>query len=77
MSPELKIEFENNLVNKINSNIYSHKDKNKVRKFVIKIMNNQFPNDSNFELNNEYFVRNNMNNFCNYEFIKNIPNNNF
>jgi hypothetical protein len=77
MSPELKNEFENNLVNKINSNIYSHKDKNKVRKFVMKIMNNQFPNDFYFESNNEYFVRNNMNKFCNYEFNKNISNNNF
>ena len=77
MSPELKNEFENNLINKINSNIYSNKDKNKVRKFVMKIMNSQFPNDFNFELNNEYLVRNNMNNFCNYDFYKNIPNNNF
>ena len=77
MSPDLKNEFENNLVNKINSNIYSYKDKNKVRKFVMKIMNNQFPKDFFFESNNEYFVRNNMNNFCNYEFNKNISNNNF
>ena len=77
MNPKLKNEFENNLVNKINSNIYSHKDKNKVRKFVMKIMNNQFPKDFFFESNNEYFVRNNMNNFCNYEFNKNISNNNF
>lgn len=77
MSPELKNEFENNLVDKINSNIYSHKDKNKVKKFVMKIMNNQQPNNYEFELNNEYFVRNNMNNFCNYDFNNNIPNYNF
>ena len=77
MSPDLKNEFESNLVNKINSNIYSYKDKNKVRKFVMKIMNNQFPNDIYFESNNEFFVRNNMNNFYNYEFNKNISNNNF
>ena len=77
MSPELKNEFENNLVDKINSNIYSHKDKNKVKKFVMKIMNNQQPNNYNFELSNEYFVRNNMSNFCNYDFNNNIPNYNF
>ena len=43
----------------------------------MKILNNQFPNDFNFELNNEYIVRNNMNYFCNSDFYKNIPNNNF
>ena len=77
MNQNLRNEFVNNLINKINSNKYSNKDINKVKKFVMKITNNQFPIDSNFELNKEYFVKNNINLFCNFGFRKNIPNQNF
>ena len=70
MNQKLRNEFENNLINKINSNKYSYKDINKIKKFVMKITNNQYPRDSNFDLKNEYFVKNNINLFCNFGFNK-------
>jgi hypothetical protein len=70
MNQKLRNEFENNLINKINSNKYSYKDISKVKKFVMKITNNQFSRDSNFDLKNEYFVKNNINLFCNFGFNK-------
>ena len=70
MNQKLRNEFENNLINKINSNKYSYKDINKIKKFVMKITNNQYQRDSNFDLKNEYFVKNNINLFCNFGFNK-------
>jgi hypothetical protein len=70
MNQKLRNEFENNLINKINSNKYSYKDISKVKKFVMKITNNQFSRDSNFDLKNEYFIKNNINLFCNFGFNK-------
>ena len=78
MKINLKNEFEIYLKNNINNNVYNHKDKNKVKKFVMKIKNNnKLQNDFNFDLNKEYFVRNNMGNFCNFDFKNNKSNNNF
>ena len=65
MKSNLKNEFELYLINNINNNIYSNKDKHKVRKFVMKLKNNKVQNDFNFD-----YVRNNMSNICNYN-IKN------
>ena len=70
MNPKLRNEFENNLINKIRSKKYSYKDINKFIKFMKKITNNQFPNNFNFELSNEYLKKNNINS----DFRKNIPN---
>ncbi len=70
MKRNLKNEFELYLINNINNNIYSNKDKNKVKKFVMKLKNNKVQNDFNFD-----YVRNNMSNICNYN-IKNNFNNN-
>ena len=70
MKSNLKNEFELYLINNINNNIYSNKDKNKVKKFVMKLKNNKVQNDFNFD-----YVRNNMSNICNYN-IKNNFNNN-
>ena len=70
MNQKLKNEFENNLINKIRSKKYNYKDINKFIKFINKINNNQFPNNFNFELSNEYLKKNNINS----DFRKNIPN---
>ena len=77
MNQKLRNEFEINLINKISSNKYSYKDINKIKKFVMKITNNQFPNDSSFKLGNDYFVKNNINLFGNFDFRKKMPCHNF
>ena len=78
MNQKLRNEFENNLINKINSNKICYKDINKVKKFMMKITSNQIPSVSNFELNNDYFVKDdNINLFGNFGFRKNIQNHNF
>ena len=77
MEMNLKKKVEIFLINNINNNKYSNKDKNKVKKFLMKIKNNYYQNNYNFNLNKEYFVRNNMGNICNYNYdIKNTENNN-
>ena len=77
MKDDLKNKFEVFLLNNINNNIYSNKDKNKVRKFLMNIKNKTLQNDCNFVLNKEY-VRNNMSNNCIYNNKNNnIINNNF
>ena len=74
MKIDLKNEFEVYLINNINNNVYCHKDKNKVKKFLMKINSNNL-NDFNLDLNKEYMVRNNMSNLCNYNYnIKNSNN---
>ena len=69
MKDDSKKMFEIFLLNNINNNIYSNKDKNKVRSFLMKI------NDKTV-LNKEY-VRNNMGNNCIYNINNSIINNNF
>ena len=76
MEIDLKNEFEMYLMNNINNNVYSNKDKNKVKKFVMKIKNNKFQNDFSFDINKNYFLRNNMGNFCNHNIRNNTINNN-
>ena len=50
MPNDLKTKFELDLINAINNNIYNHKDKNRIKKFLVKIQdNNNFVNhNSNF-----------------------------
>ena len=68
MKIDLKNEFEIYLINNINNNVYCHKDKNKVKKFLMKFNNNIFGNDFNLDLNKEYIVRKNLSNICNYNY---------
>jgi hypothetical protein len=69
MKDDSKKMFEIFLLNNINNNIYSNKDKNKVRSFLMK-------NNDKTVLNKEY-VRNNMGNNCIYNINNSIINNNF
>ena len=75
MNINIKNEFEIYLINNINNNVYCHKDKNKVKKFVMKLKINKLPNNIGLNLNKGYFVRNNMENISNYGLVFN--NNNF
>ena len=77
MKDELKKKFEIYLINNINNNVYNNRDRNKVRKFLMKIKNNKLQSDFNFVLNKEHYVRNNMGNNCNYNIKKNTNNSNF
>ena len=63
MTTNSKNEFELLLINNINNNVYHNKDKNKVKKFVMKLQNNNLYKDFNFCFNKERFVRNNISNF--------------
>ena len=79
MEMNLKKNLEIFLMNNINNNIYSHKDKNKVKKFLMKIKNNYYQNNNyNFNFNKKFLVRNNLGNICNYNNndITNIEKNN-
>ena len=77
MKKNLKNEFENFLINNIHNNVYCHKDKNKVKKFLIKINNdNDYQNYYGIDLNKEFFVRKKIGNICTNNFIlKNNQNN--
>ena len=75
MRDDLKKKFELFLINNINNNIFSNKDKSKVKKFLMKIKNTILQNDCKFALDNE-FVRNNKGNICNFNKKNNIINNN-
>ena len=76
MEMNLKKKLEIFLINNINNNKYSNKDKIKIKKFLMKIKNNYYQNNYNLNFNKEYFVRNNVGNICNYNYdIKNIENN--
>ena len=75
MKNDLKSDFEFYLLNNINNNIYCHKDRNKVKKFLMKINSNNFENDCNLDLNKEYIVRRNMSNIYNYNFFIQNTNN--
>ena len=77
MNQNLRNEFENYIINKIRGKKYNCKDINKIKKFVMKITNSQFRNNFNFDINNEYLVKNNINLFCNFDFRNSIPNQNF
>ena len=64
MPQELKNKFEFDLVNNINNGVYNHKDKNRVKKFLVKIQNNNnnFVNHNNFNFYMDINC-NNKNNF--------------
>ena len=65
MPNELKKKFELVLINNINKGIYNHKDKNRVKKFLVKIQNNNnnnFVNHNNFNFYMDINC-NNKNNF--------------
>ena len=72
MNKELKIEFQNNLINKINSKTYINKDKNKIKRFLIKIQRKNQINDYNTDNNNFLFINNNNNNISFLNSSKNI-----
>ena len=58
MNNELKGEFENELTNKINSKAYNNKDKNKIKRFLIKIKSKNNENNYNTNNNNFLFINN-------------------
>ena len=66
MDINLKNQLELILINNIKNNIYSNKDKIKVKKFLMKIKNNKYQKNYNIDLDKEYCIRNNLSNFCNY-----------
>ena len=66
MDINLKNQLELILINNIKNNIYSNKDKIKVKKFLMKIKNNKYQKNNNIDLDKEYCIRNNLSNFCNY-----------
>ena len=77
MRMNLKNEFEVFLINNINNNVYCHKDKNKVKKFLMKI-NNKNKSGYGIDLNNGFLVRKKGSNICDYNlYIKNDENNFF
>ena len=76
MSFNLKNDFEIYLINNINNNVYSHKDKNKVKKFIMKIKNNKLQNEF-IDLNNDFLIRSNIGSFCKFDIKNNTTNINF
>ena len=77
MRMNLKNEFEIFLINNINNNVYCHKDKNKVKKFLMKI-NNKNKSGYGIDLSKGFLVSKKGSNICNYNFyIKNNENNFF
>ena len=66
MDINLKNQLELILINNIKNNIYSNKDKIKVKKFLMKIKNNKYQKNNNIDLDKEYCIRNNLSNFFNY-----------
>ena len=68
MKGNLKKEFQIFLLNNINNNAYNHKDKNKIRRLIIKINN---PNNNDiYNLNNDFCAKiNNINNIYNNNYI--------
>ena len=77
MRMNLKNEFEIFLINNINNNVYCHKDKNKVKKLLMKI-NNKNKSGYGIDLSKGFLVSKKGSNICNYNFyIKNNENNFF
>ena len=51
MGKDFRTKFEIDLINNINNGIYNHKDKNLIKKFLVKLHNKNFVNyNSNFGL---------------------------
>ena len=64
MKIDMKNEFEIYLINDINNNIYKNKDRNKIKKLLIKLKNSKFNK-------NEFINNNNINNVYNNNFYYN------
>jgi hypothetical protein len=73
MKMDIKNEFEIYLINDINNNNYKAKDKNKIKKLLIKLKNNKFSKNRNIIYNNNFYFNNNnmynniFNNFNNFK----------
>ena len=65
LSKELKNKFEFDLVNNINNCVYNHKDKNRIKKFLVKIQNNK--NFVNYNSNFNFCMDINCNNTNNFQ----------
>ena len=65
LSKELKNKFEFDLVNNINNCVYNHKDKNRIKKFLVKIQNNK--NFVNHNSNFNFCMDINCNNTNNFQ----------
>ena len=48
MPKELKAKFQSNLIQDLNSGLFNNKDKNRIKKFLIKLNNNTFVNYNNY-----------------------------
>ena len=64
MKLDIKNKFEINLINGINNNIYKNKDKNKIKKLLLKLKNNKINKNDRFNdissiFNTNYFYSNN------------------
>ena len=66
MNIELKNKFEEFLINNINNELYNNKEKNKIKRFLLKM---QWKKSSDFNSNNNYlFINNNENTENGYNF---------
>ena len=66
MNIELKNKFEDLLINNINNELYNNKEKNKIKRFLLKM---QWKKSSDFNSNNNYlFINNNENTENGYNF---------
>ena len=60
MKLDIKNEFEINLINGINNNIYKNKDKNKIKKLLLKLKNNKINKNNGFNDISSIFNTNNF-----------------
>ena len=68
MNIELKNKFEDLLINNINNELYSNKEKNKIKRFLLKMQNWKKSSDFNSNNNNYIFIKNNENTANGYNF---------
>ena len=65
MNVDLKSKFENLLINNINNKLYNNKEKNKIKRFLIKIQCWKKSPGFNQNNNNCFYIYNNYNNESN------------
>ena len=65
MQLDVKNEFELSLINDIVNNFYKNKDKNKIKKLLLKLKNNKFSKNRNIIYNNNFYFNNNNNMYNN------------
>jgi hypothetical protein len=68
MNIELKNKFEDLLINNINNELYSNKEKNKIKRFLLKMQNWKKSSDFNSNNNNHIFINNNENTSNGYNY---------